>query len=34
MGGKWRNVLPVIVKGMAVLAVYIAAKDLLPTLHY
>ena len=36
MSGKWQNVSPVIAKegsGKAVLSVYIAAKDVLATLH-
>ena len=37
MGEKWQNVSPVIAKedlGKAVLAIFIAAQDVLPALHY
>jgi len=36
-GGKWQNVSPVLGKeglGKAVLSIYIAAKDILATLHF
>ena len=36
MCGKWRNASPIIAKeeGKAVLSIYVAAKDVLATLHY
>ena len=33
-GVKWRNGSPAIAKGKVVLAIYMAAKDILTTLHY